>query len=163
MRSKKYFIAIDFDFTITTNDSITRAWGDKLARKLDHLTNTYPVELFILSVANMSYILQKVLVSGSSELLKFFLHVPLVTSEEEDVTRIDHKREENMKNRKEMIKKITHTDNFKDVEYIIAHKKTNYLLLKSKLENTIHSHIFFLDDNRDYPFRFLLWIQCLFG
>jgi hypothetical protein len=149
MAQEKYFLAIDFDFTITVKDRLTKAWGDKLARKLNHLKNTYPIELFLLSVASMSYILQKVFVSGSSELLKILINIPLITNEDSLITRVDHKWGESVKNRKEMIKKITHTNHFNNIDYIIAYKKTSYLLIKSKLENSPHSHVFFLDDNRD--------------
>lgn len=149
MRITRYFLAIDFDFTITAKDRLTKSWGNRLARKLNHLKILYPIEIFVLSVANISYILQTVIDSGSSELLKIFLNMPLITNEQTLITYVDHNWGESIKLRKEMIQKITHTEKFKDTGYIIACKKTIYLLNKSKIENVPHSHIFFLDDNRD--------------
>lgn len=149
MRSKKYILAIDFDGTMTHKDRISKSWGDRLARKLDNLKKTYPLKLYVLSVANVSHIIYTVVMSGSVKLLLTFLHLPLVTNEATDIQRIDHNWGESVKTRKQMIKKITHKDDFKNTGYIIAYKKTNYLIRQSKLENVPHSHIYFLDDNHD--------------
>lgn len=149
MRSKKYILAIDFDGTITHKDRITKSWGDRLARKLDHLKKTYPLKIYVLSVANISHIIYNIVMSGSVKLLLTFLHLPLITNELSDIQRIDHNWGEHLKSRKQMIKKITHKDDFKNMGYIIAYKKTNYLIRQSKHENVPHSHIFFLDDNSD--------------
>lgn len=147
MRSKKYILAIDFDGTMTTKDRINKTWGDRLAGKLEHLKKTYPIHMYVLSVANISHIIYTVVMSGSVKLLMMFLHMPLITNESIDIERIDHNWGESIKTRKQMIRKITHKEDFRNTGYIIAYKKTNYLIRQSKLENVPHSHIFFLDDN----------------
>jgi len=149
MRTKKYILAIDFDGTITRNDRISKSWGDRLAQKLDHLRKTYPIKVYVLSVANVSHIIYTVVMSGSVKLLMTFLHMPLVTNESVDIERIDHNWGESVKTRKQMIKKITKKEDFRNTGYIIAYKKTNYLIRQSTLDNVPHSHIYFLDDNHD--------------
>lgn len=149
MRSKKYILAIDFDGTMTLRDHISKSWGDRLARKLAHLTKTYPIHMYVLSVANVMHIIYTVVLSGSVKLLMMFLHLPLATHELTDITRIDHNWGENLNERKQMIRKITHKEDYKNTGYIVAYKKTNYLLRQSKHDNVPHSHIFFLDDNHD--------------
>lgn len=149
MRSKKYILAIDFDGTMTLKDRMSKSWGDRLARKLEHLKKTYPITICVLSVANISHIIYTVVMSGSVKLLMTFLHLPLVTNESANIQRIDYNWGENLKFRKEMIRKITHKEDYKNTAYIIAYKKTNYLIRQSKLDNVPHSHVFFLDDSHD--------------
>lgn len=149
MRPKKYILAIDFDGTMTSKDRISKSWGDRLAKKLTHLKKTYPLYMYVLSVANIAHIMSIVIMSGSVELLMTFLHMPLVTNELPDIQRVNHNWGENLRSRKQMIRKLTHKEDYTNIGYIIAYKKINYMIRQSKLDNVPHSHVFFLDDNHD--------------
>lgn len=144
----QYLLAIDFDFTITNNDRINKSWGDRLAKRLRHLLEKYYIDIFILSAASISHIFQTIVLSGSSKLLLVILDMNMITHEMSSLAHIDHSwGETTRKKRNDMIHKITNTDNYQNVELIIASKKTNYLIQKSKKEGIPHSHVFFLDDN----------------
>ena len=144
---KRYLLALDFDLTITVNDRLNKTRADRLAKRIRKMKQSYPVEIFILSVANFSHILYTVMISGSSMLLKELAEMPVITNETDHLIQIDPSWHEDKKGRKAMIQKITHGHDENDYNKITAYKKTNYLLHKSKEENIPHSHIFFLDDN----------------
>lgn len=149
MRLRKYVLVLDFDDTVTFKDHISKSWGDRLAGKLRHIQKTYPIEIYLLSMANISHIIHTLLLSGSVDLLVFFLNVSMIANELTDIQKINYNWGEKMKSRKEMIKKVTHTQDFHNIKHIIAYKKVNYMINHSKLENVPHSHVFFLDDNPD--------------
>lgn len=145
---KRYLLALDFDLTITVKDRLNKTRADRIARKIRKLKRLYPIEIFILSVANFSHILYTVMTSGSTKLLKELAEMNVITNETDHLIKIDPKWHEDKKSRKAMIEKITHGHDENDYNKIIAYKKTNYLLHKSKEEGIPHSHIFFLDDNQ---------------
>lgn len=153
MRVEKYLLAIDFDLTMTVNDHMSKSWGDRLAQRLKHLSGKYPLEIFILSAANIAHIYQTIVLSGSPQLLLATLDMTMITNEAPDITSIDHSWGETRKKRENMIKKITNTENYQDVSLIVASKKTNYLIRRSNEEDIPHSHVFLLDDN-SYNVRF---------
>lgn len=153
MRLHKYLLAIDFDLTMTCGDHINKSWGDRLSKTLRRIKTKYPVSIFILSVASMSHIFQTIVLSGSSQLLLTMLDISMITNETTDVSRVDYNWGETKKERDEMIRKVTHTENTRDIDNIVAYKKTNYLSRKSREEDIPHSHVFFLDDN-GYNVRF---------
>lgn len=147
MRLNRYILAIDFDGTITHHDHISKSWGNRLAKKLDHLRQTYPIDIYILSMANSMHIFELVVMSGSVDLFKMLISLSLVTNDITDLEKLNYNWGESFKARKEMVRKVTHTENFHDTEYIIAYKKTNYMIGHSKVENIPHTHVFFLDDS----------------
>lgn len=147
MHIAKFLLAIDFDFTMTIDEHLTKSWGDRLSNKLNKLRSMFPLEIFILSVANMSHIFQTIVVSKSTKLLLTVTTMEMVTHESKNLLLINHERGETRKEREEMIRKIVPLKYIHNVDPIIAYKKTQYLLHKSKEEGIPHSHVFFLDDN----------------
>lgn len=145
---KRYLLALDFDLTITVKDRLNKSRATRLARTLRRLKQRYDLDVFILSVANFSHILYTVMNSKSTELLKELAEMTVITNETDHLIQIDPRWHEDKKGRKAMIQKITHGHDENDYNKIIAYKKTNYLLYKSKEEKVPHSHIFFLDDNQ---------------
>lgn len=147
MRLHKFLLALDFDFTMTMDEHFTKSWGDRLANKLNRLHTMFPLEMIILSVANMSHIFYTIVMSGSSKLLITTTTMKMITNESKNISTINHQRGENRKEREEMIKKLVPPKFIHNIDPIIAYKKTNYLIQKSKEEGIPHSHVFFLDDN----------------
>jgi hypothetical protein len=147
MHLPKFLLAIDFDFTMTMDEHLTKSWGDRLSKKLIKLRSMFPLEIFILSVANIQHIFQTIVVSKSNELLYTVTTMPIITYEGDNLFLISHDRGETRKEREEMIRKIVPTKYIGTVDPIVAYKKTHYLLRRSKEENIPHSHVFFLDDN----------------
>lgn len=147
MRIHKYILALDFDYTLTIGEHVSRTWADRLAKKLNRLRDMFPLEIFILSVANISHILFSVMNSHSTQLLETFNSMEIVSYDSDNIYRLEHERGETRKQREAMIKKIVPPNYVRNIDPIIAYKKTNYLLRKSKQENIPHSHVFFLDDN----------------
>lgn len=150
MHVEKYLLAIDFDMTMTVTHRMSRSWGDRIAKKLKRLKELYPIEIFILSMANMAHIFHTILMSGSSQLLLVLMDTLMITNESKNIARINYDWGEDKKTMNKMIRTIIHTDdnnNNQNLDYIIAYKKTNFLIKKSKEEDIPHYHVFFLDDN----------------
>lgn len=147
MHIPKFLLAIDFDFTMTIDDHITKSWGDRLANKLNKLKTMFPLEIFILSVANMSHIFYTIVMSRSTKLLLTATNINMITHEAKNMFLLNHQRGETKKEREEMIRKIVPHKYINNIDPVIAYKKTHYLIRKSKEEGIPHSHVFFLDDN----------------
>lgn len=145
----KFLLAIDFDATITIYDDIPKKWGDRLARRIQYLKNTFPMlEICILSAANKTHILYTTYMSGSKALLDMIMGIDMSTNESASIAHINHKWKESSILRKKMIETVTRIPFVRDnIEFIIAYKKTNYLIHRSKKLKIPHDHVFLLDDN----------------
>lgn len=151
MLTKKKFLVLDFDQTITSwKDALTKSSADKLAKILNDLMEKHNVHVIVLSMANKAHILTTVHLSKSKPLLRIFSQIPLVTVENRrKIFEIDRSFGESVKTKNEMIEKVMGKKNIlnQDPDCIRAYKKTNYLLRLSREENVPRHDIYFLDDN----------------
>lgn len=145
----RFLLALDFDATITIDDHIPKVWGDRLAKKIRQMQSRFPMlDIFILSAANKAHIFQTTSMSGSTGLLLTLMDIPMITNEINPISRINHDWKENSRTRKQMIEKLTHIPYVRNnIEFIVAYKKTNYLIYMSTQMNIPHSHVYLLDDN----------------
>ena len=139
MPTNRFILALDFDETLTNQDqTITKTWGDRLAKAIQRLQRKCPsLDVCILSAATTDHIRHVVAVSGSNELVAVLRSLVIIANLSKNMFYIQT-------GHNPFIEQLI----LLNLEWMIAYKKTNYLIRKSTETGIPYSHIFLLDDNR---------------
>lgn len=145
-------LVLDFDQTITGwNHILTKKRADTIANLLSKLTEEYNLSIYILTFANKAHVYKTVFLSNSDKLINIISTMSnriLSIEHRKYLYTINRKLSETVRDRNNMILRITHNISNKNIlDYIGAYKKTNQLMILSKKEHIPPCNIFFLDDN----------------